>query len=246
MTSAKAVGRLGAVLAVLVALGSWACASETTFVTSWRAPTAEPLNMRDQPVAAVVMIQDTAKRQKAEDLLAKEITKHGAKGIPMYTLFAGFAASDEPAARAAVERAGVKGVVVMRPMGSKVKTETHTYTDPMYSGYWGGYYGYGWGAPYGGPGYWGAGYAWTPANTPHGKDPGTPAAYAAPYYNTSDTYTTKTKVVMVEVLVYSLKQNLLVWVGQSETVDPGDLDDFVKKLAAATAKELGAIRLIWS
>jgi hypothetical protein len=39
-------------------------------------------------------------------------------------------------------------------------------------------------------------------------------------------------------MVYSLRQNKLVWAGQSRTTNPRDVDAFVRKLAAATAKEL--------
>src|SRR5262245_35890995 len=144
----------------------------TTFVSSWRSPKAEPLNLKGHPVAAVVMMKNDATRRNAEDVLAREITHYGAQGIPMYTLMAGPAIGNEAAAKAAVEKAGVKGAVVMRPMGRRTKTETYTtYSDPMYAGYWGGYYGYGWGAPWGG---WG---------TPYGA----PMAGPPVYYGTGHT-----------------------------------------------------------
>jgi hypothetical protein len=45
-------------------------------------------------------------------------------------------------------------------------------------------------------------------------------------------------IVSVETLVYSLKQNKLVWSGKSKTTNPPELIKFVKKLAADAAKEL--------
>ena len=45
-------------------------------------------------------------------------------------------------------------------------------------------------------------------------------------------------IVSVETLVYSLKQNKLVWGGQSKTTNPSSVDKLVKTLATATAKEL--------
>jgi len=41
------------------------------------------------------------------------------------------------------------------------------------------------------------------------------------------------------VLVFSLKQNMLVWAGESESTAPEKVDEFVIQIAAETAKELG-------
>jgi len=45
-------------------------------------------------------------------------------------------------------------------------------------------------------------------------------------------------IVIVETLVYSLKQNKLVWAGQSKTTNPSRIDAFVKEVAAAAGKEM--------
>ncbi len=231
MNIRKALGKLGAVSTLLVGLSLYACGPTTTFASSWRAPTAEPFNMKGQKVAAVIMMQNEATRRNAEDVLAREITHYGAKGIPMYSLVPGGKLTDEATARAAIERNQVQGVVVMRPKGTRKKTETHTYSDPMYGGYWGGYYPYGWGA------------AWYPPNTPRGNDAATPQPYfGGP--SASQTVTTTTEVVVVEILVYSLKQNILVWAGESETTDVSNVDDFVTQLAGATARELADVGLL--
>jgi hypothetical protein len=55
---------------------------------------------------------------------------------------------------------------------------------------------------------------------------------------------TTTEVVEVEVLVYSLKQNVLVWAGKSQSTEPGKVDEFVTRLAAEVVKELKDRRLI--
>jgi hypothetical protein len=175
------------------------CAT-TAFTSTWRNPNAQPLATAGSKVAALVMTKNEAARRAAEDALAREISAHGAQGVPMYTISAN---TDEKAARAALEQAGFDGVVVMRPLGREQQvTSTPVYGGPYYGGFWGGYYGYGWGAPWGG----------TEIRT--------------------DT------IVHVETLVYSLKQNALVWAGQSETTNPSQVDAFVHDLAAATASEL--------
>jgi hypothetical protein len=45
-------------------------------------------------------------------------------------------------------------------------------------------------------------------------------------------------IVVVETLIYSLKQNKLVWGAQSRTTNPKNVDQLVKKLATAAAEEL--------
>lgn len=73
------------------------------------------------------------------------------------------------------------------------------------------------GGPYGawGPYY---GYGWN-------------AAYS-PGYVVTDT------VVRVEVLVYDLGQGKLLWAGQSETLNPGQLDSFIPGLVNAAAAQM--------
>jgi len=234
MKTEVTLGWRGAALVVLLAGLSSACAGTTTFPSSWRSPKAEPLAMKGEKMAAVVMMRDQTTRRHAEDVLAREITYYGAQGIPMYTLMSEPPEGNEAAARAAIEGAGIKGIVVMRPMGTKTTKETTQYhSDPYYSGYWGGYYGHGWGSAYGYPG-----------STRGALVGGPPIVYGGSAPST-ETVTTTTEVVQVEVLVYSLKQNLLVWAGVSQSSKPEDkIDDFVVRLTAATVKELGEQRLI--
>ena len=78
---------------------------------------------------------------------------------------------------------------------------------------------------YGGPmygGYWGGyyGYGW-----------GSPYAYGGTEIRT-DT------IVSIETLVYSLRQNKLVWAGQSRTTNPTGVDQLVKETSTAVALEL--------
>lgn len=48
----------------------------------------------------------------------------------------------------------------------------------------------------------------------------------------TDTY------VFIETLIYDLKQNKLVWAGQTKTMNPSDVEGFVGELAKAVSKEL--------
>jgi hypothetical protein len=186
----------------VAALGCSACAS-TPFVSSWRAPDAEPLQIRGARVAAVAMIDRVASRRIAEDAIAKELTARGAVGVPMYQIYPDEDPTDEPAARAALEREGYTGLVVFRPVGSRQEsTAAPPYSGPAYSMYWGGYFGFGWAMPWYGP------------------------------------ETVGYTLVFVETLVYSLRQNRLVWGGQSTVMNPSGVDRLVHETAVKVAKEL--------
>jgi hypothetical protein len=171
---------------------------------------AKPLELQGAKVAAIVMMSDEAPRRAAEDTLAREISARGARGVAMYTILPGAKPENEAEARAALERDGIAGAVVMRPVAVEkdISSTPVVYSGPAYSGYYGGYYGYGWNS------------AWGYTPTMSGGD------------IRVDT------TVVVETLVYSLKQNKLVWGGQSRTTNPEDVDQLVRKLAAAAAKEL--------
>ena len=135
----------------------WLCAvvglsgCATGLVSSWKAVDAQPFQLRGEKVAAVVMASDQTTRRAGEHALARELSARGAQGIPMYTLL-GDAPPDEAKARAAAEKAGIVGVVVLRPVriDKELSSTPASYSGPMYGAFWGGYYGMGWGAAGGG------------------------------------------------------------------------------------------------
>jgi len=225
------------VLGVVAIAALGACTPPATqFIASQRMRDAEPLAMKDERVAAVVMMQDDEVRRRAETALASEITKHGAKGVPMYTLFASSAIADEGAAKAALEQAQVKGAVVMRPYRAQhtVVTPASTYTAPLYNAYWGAYYPYGWGGAYGG--------SMTDPVNPYRTTYGAQQSYTVDVKTPE--HVERYDVVRVEVLVYSFKQNRLVWVGEAESTDPGKVESFVEELTELTADELDRVYLL--
>jgi len=121
-----------------------ACASPYT--STWSAPDVQPLQPQGKKVAAVVIAKDESTRRNGEVALARELTKLGAVGLPLHELAPGVDVSDESKVREAVERAGVAGVVVMRPTRvDKEISSTGAYATGPYPSFWGGYYGYGWG-----------------------------------------------------------------------------------------------------
>ncbi len=136
----------------LLAISLAGCAT-TTFTSTWRDPATPPINPVGKTVCAVFVSRDESKRRAGEDQLAADLTMHGAKGIPAYTILPDAMRGDGEAARAAFRAAGCNGAVTMRVVG---KDQVLNYTPGMampgpYRGF-GPYWGYGWGAAYS-PGY---------------------------------------------------------------------------------------------
>jgi hypothetical protein len=119
------------------------CAA-STFATTWKDPAATSLGFRGQKVVAIVLLKDPSKRRLAEDRLAQQIAVRGAEGRSLYSLLPGSATGSQEEIRAALESAGVKGAIVMRPI--YVDREVHI-TEPQqeesYASFWAGSYGYG-------------------------------------------------------------------------------------------------------
>ena len=192
----------------LTAAAALSGCASSPWVSTWKAPDAAPLETQGARVAAVVMIQDAATRRAAEDALAAEINRRGGVGVASYTLIPE-SNPGEDAARSAFQQANIQGVVVMRP----ISVDRDTYSTPVtYTGtVYGGYWG----------GYHSMGWggAWGPGMTTGGE------------IRTDVIYT-------VETLVYSLRQNKLVWGGRSKTTNPERVDQFVRELAEEVASEL--------
>lgn len=194
------------------ALLALACAS-TTYNSTWRNPEVQALSFKpgDRVLAMVVNTNESVRRG-AEDALAREISLRGLKGAPAYSVIPIDDTKDKERAKAAAEKAGVVGVVVMRAVGKDQQVSSSpsaVYMTPYYGGFWGaGYYGWGWGMAY---------------------DPG---------YVRTDT------ILIVETLIYDLRQDKLVWAGQSQTTNPSKVDALIKELADKAAHQLRQQKLV--
>ena len=138
--------------ALALALFTLVGCATTTFTSTWKAPDAQPVGpLTGKKVIAFVLIRKApASRREAEDALARQISLNGAEGVPGYTLVDESQVGNEAQARAAVEKSGAVGVVVMRPLALDASTKSiPAYTGATYGPYWGGYYGYGWGGAWG-------------------------------------------------------------------------------------------------
>jgi len=123
-----------------------ACAATTTFTSTWKDPTARPVNPVGKTVAAVFVTANEGQRRAAEDVMVSALNRHGARGVAAYTIIPNEGRADNNAANEHLKAAGANGVVVMRVVG---KDQQLTYTPggpaPAYYGRFSGYWGYGWG-----------------------------------------------------------------------------------------------------
>ena len=124
-----------------------ACAT-TTFESTWRNPDAQPLRLADRKVVTVFISHDPLMRRRAEDAMAREVTRRGAYGVPAYTFLSDTEVLDRDVAKAKTEARGFAGAVVMRVVGSE-RIYLHPYADvvwvgPEYRRFWAGYWGWGW------------------------------------------------------------------------------------------------------
>jgi hypothetical protein len=130
---------LGAVAVTLAA-----CAT-TSLQSTWKNPDAAPLKLKGRKVVALVLTDEEALRYATEEQAAREITAHGAVGVPANRLLPQAQIRDKERARAIFEREGIDAVVVVRQVAKEKGLSGSFWGSPGYSSFWG-------------PGFWGGGY----------------------------------------------------------------------------------------
>ena len=119
----------------------------TKYKTTWRASEVGPQSFAGKKVAAVVISDDESLRMSSEEALVRELAARGVEGVPAYRIVPKEALRKAETARPFFERAGLEGVIVLRPVSvDREQTYTpDTWAMPYYGSLW-GYYGYGWGS----------------------------------------------------------------------------------------------------
>lgn len=121
----------------------------STFTSVFKAPAAREVSFAGKKVAALVISTDESLRVAGEEAIAAELAKRGIQGVATYRIAPREELAAAERAKPWFERAGVEGVVAMRPVSSEKRTEytVETWANPYYGSLW-GYYGYGWGNVY--------------------------------------------------------------------------------------------------
>jgi hypothetical protein len=124
-------------------------AADIKFLSTWKSPEAATTSLVGKKVATLVIAEEDGLRVAGEEALARELEARGIPAIATYRIVPKPELATAERAKPWFERAGIQGVVAVRPI-SKDKIREYspaTWTSSYYSSFW-NYYGYGWGAYY--------------------------------------------------------------------------------------------------
>jgi hypothetical protein len=122
-----------------------AMAADPIFTSTWKSPSAEGVSFTGKKVTALIISPDENLRVSGEEQLARELTALGMQATPAYRMIPREELTSADRARPWFERAGIEGVVSLRPVSMETRRDYApvVWTQPNYSTLW-GYYGYGW------------------------------------------------------------------------------------------------------
>ncbi len=119
------------------------------FTSTFKSMDAGGVNFAGKKVAALVISNDDSLRVAGEESLVRELNARGMQAVATYRIAPKEELRRPETARPWFEKAGVEGVVAVRPVSADTQ-ETYspgTWTSANYGTLW-GYYGYGWSAVY--------------------------------------------------------------------------------------------------
>ena len=196
-------------VAVVVLMGAVLAADSPKLQSVWRLQDGSRLNFAGKKVAALVITDDQSLQMSGEEALSRELAARGVTGAPAYRFVPAPELRTAEKARVWFERAGVAGVVALRPVSKDQQTvySPVVWASTSYNSYW-GYYDYGWDS--------------------------------VAVMRKSGMRTT----VVVEMLVFDLARDKLVWAATSETDDPENVQSFVKDLVKKAVDEMKKMKLV--
>jgi hypothetical protein len=122
--------------------------ADVKFNSAWRSSEAGTVSFAGKKIAALVISQDDSLRIPGEEAIVRELTARGLQSVATYRIAPKEELQSAERAKPWFEKAGVEGVVALRPVSKDTRTSyAEMWTSPYYSSFW-GYYGYGWGVPY--------------------------------------------------------------------------------------------------
>ena len=133
-----------AAAALLVIAIAGLAAQTPEFRSVWKSPEVSKLNFAGKKVAALVITDDLSLQMSGEEALQRELSARQVTASATYRFVPRQELRDAKAARAWYEKAGIEGVVALRPMAVDNITEARTVLLAGYSQDFWGYYGYGW------------------------------------------------------------------------------------------------------
>ena len=202
-----------------VLLGLTACHG-TDFESTWQYPSLTGLDLRHEAVGAFLLSGNEAVRRSFESNLANQLNKYGIEASPGFELLPRTDVTNKEEILTDLAGSGIDHAVFMRVVDREQEVSyipgSGWYPGPYYDPF------FWYDGAFIGPGGWGG--AWPP--------------YYDPGYYRVDT------IVSVETLVYSVPDQKLVWAGLSKTMNPPEVDRFVKELAKETVEEMKKTGLV--
>ena len=134
---------------VFLAVAVSIAADDIKFLSTFKSPDASTTTFVGKKVATLVIAEEDALRVSGEEALARELEARGITAVAAYRIVPKPELATADRAKPWFEKAGVQGVVALRPI-SKEKVREYTpatWTESYYSSFW-NYYGYGWGVTY--------------------------------------------------------------------------------------------------
>jgi hypothetical protein len=179
-------------LSVFVISFLLSCSSPTQITSSWKDPNTTITHPGVHKIVVAALIYDQGVRRQVEDYMA---SLYPGTAMQSYLILGGDSLiSQEQAYSQKLQSAGYDGIVIMKQVTENLSQHYVPGQYPSYYSTWGGYWGNGWG---------GRGWGTTFYN------PGTPG-----HFQTDRTW-------IVQVNVYSLITNRLIWAANTRTTDPG-------------------------
>jgi hypothetical protein len=136
----RSVSTVALVLALTTVLSA-----AVKFTSTWKSNYAGTVSFAGKKVAALVISGDDSLRVAGEEALARELSERGMQGVSTYRIAPKEELQTGERAKPWFERAGVEGVVALRPVAAESRSTytPGTWVNPYYSTLW-GYYNYGW------------------------------------------------------------------------------------------------------
>ena len=134
---------------VALAVSAAVLSADIKFTSTWKSMDAGTVSFAGKKVAALVMSQDDSLRVAGEESLMRELSSRGMQGVATYRIAPKEELQQANTAKVWFERAGIEGVVAVRPVSADRRQvyTPGTWVTPYYSTLW-GYYGYGWSGVY--------------------------------------------------------------------------------------------------
>ena len=136
------------VLGILI-LAASLIAADVKFTSTWKGKDAAGVSFAGKKVAALVISQDESLRVAGEEALVRELTPRGLNMVATYRIVPKPELESADKAKVWYEKAGVEGVVAVRPV-SREKVQSYTaatWVGASYSSFW-SYYPYAWSGVY--------------------------------------------------------------------------------------------------